>query len=350
MNLIAGFEVSHLRSEASLNLKNYELTSSATPSGSNRRSNMANSMKYMFSAENNSHSWAKTPRIMSEKEGRVEPMFVLDPIGPPSPSCSLLAERFKLGSTDWQTHVPEEQLVSLFLSPATFYKRLKPDVISEMHLVPGEVIFSRRHEWESARWNETINILSVRIADSALKSAARDYSSNERTEIVSTSQVNDERLTGLLYTLEAERARGYPTGRLFLDSIEAAIAALLVSSYGTYLSKPRLVKGGLAPQRLRRVLEFMHANVDKQVTLESLATCAGLSASHFSHQFRASTNMTPHQYMLRIRMDRCKELLRSQNMSMLEIALETGFQNQQHFSTVFRRVVGTSPSDYRREL
>ncbi len=277
-------------------------------------------------------------------------MFALDPIGHPSLSSSLLVERFTFGAADWQTHVPEEQLVSLFLSPVTFYKKAKPGVISEMHLAPGSVIFSRRHEWESARWNETLNILSVRIADSVLRSAARDYSSNERTEIISTSQVNDVRLTGLLHTLEAERARGYPAGRLFLDGIESAIAALLVTSYGACLPKPRLVKGGLAPQRLRRVLEFMHANIDKQITLDSLATCAGLSTSHFSHQFRASTNMTPHRYMLGIRMDRCKELLRNQNMSMLEIALETGFQNQQHFSTVFRRLVGASPSAYRCEL
>ncbi len=88
----------------------------------------------------------------------------------------------------------------------------------------------------------------------------------------------------------------------------------------------------------------MHANIDQQVTLASLAQTAGLSSSHFTHQFRTSTGTTPHQYLLGLRVERCKELLRNNEMSILEIALEAGFQNQQHFATVFRRLVGVSPS------
>lgn len=64
-----------------------------------------------------------------------------------------------------------------------------------------------------------------------------------------------------------------------------------------------------APRALRRVVEFMHANMDKQIGLKDLADCAGLSLSHFSFQFRASTNQSPHQYMLRLRVERSKELL-----------------------------------------
>jgi AraC family transcriptional regulator len=106
----------------------------------------------------------------------------------------------------------------------------------------------------------------------------------------------------------------------------------------------------MAPRVLRRVVEFMHANMDKQIGLKDLADCAGLSLSHFSFQFRASTNQSPHQYMLRLRVERSKELLTDSRLSVLDVGLEVGFRNQQHFATVFRNSVGVPPSVYRTQL
>src|ERR1700741_2529610 len=107
---------------------------------------------------------------------------------------------------------------------------------------------------------------------------------------------------------------------------------------------------GLGSSALRRVLEFMHANMDKQIGLKDLADCAGLSLSHFSFQFRASTNQTPHQYMLRLRIERSKELLTDFRLSVLDFGLEVGFRNQQHFAAVVRNSGGVPPSVYRPQL
>jgi len=106
---------------------------------------------------------------------------------------------------------------------------------------------------------------------------------------------------------------------------------------------------GLHPWRLRRVVDYMHDNIQGPVTLEDLADCCGLSVSHFSHLFRVSMRISPHQYMLRLRVEHCKELLRKPDLSILEVALAAGFQNQQHFATVFRRFTGMSPSVYRSQ-
>jgi len=122
-----------------------------------------------------------------------------------------------------------------------------------------------------------------------------------------------------------------------------------VSSSKKTLAEKKPAKGGLIPRRLSRVVDFMHANIDRQIRLSELARCAGMSLSHFSHQFRASTNTSPYQYMLSLRIDRSKKMLRNANLSVLDVALATGFENPQHFATVFRRIVGISPSDYRRQ-
>ena len=277
-------------------------------------------------------------------------MFDVAPIGPLSPSSSLLVERRDLEPTSWQSHLHEDQLLHFFMKPAVIGFSLKNAATVKIPIAPGQAVFCPRKEWHNVRWDERISVLSIRIPDSAIMDAARERLTERSLEIVPTDVVTDDRLTHLLFALDAERARGYSTGKLFVDSIETALANILLTSFNTIA--PRSIRGkvGMAPRVLRRVIEFMHANMDKQIGLKDLADCAGLSLSHFSFQFRASTNQSPHQYMLQLRVERSKELLTDSRLSVLDVGLEVGFRNQQHFATVFRSSVGVPPSVYRTQL
>jgi AraC family transcriptional regulator len=289
-------------------------------------------------------------RILSHREGRVQPMFEAAPIGPLSPSSSLLVERRDHEPTNWQSHFLEDQLLHLFMKAAVIGNSLRDAAIAKIPVAPGQVVFCPRKEWHNIRWGERISVLSVIISDSALMEAARERLTERSLEIVPKHVVTDERLTHLLLALDAERARGYSSGKLFVDCIESALANVLLTSFNTFAPRSIYSKGGMAPRLLRRVVEFMHANMDKQIGLKDLADCAGLSLSHFSFQFRASTNQSPHQYMLRLRVERSKELLADSRLSVLDVGLEVGFRNQQHFATVFRNSVGVPPSVYRTQL
>jgi AraC family transcriptional regulator len=289
-------------------------------------------------------------RILSHREGSVQLMFDADPIGPLSPSSSLLVERRDLEPTSWQSHLHEDQLLHFFMKPAVIGFSLKDAATVKIPIAPGQAVFCPRKEWHNIRWDEGISVLSIRIPDSAIMDAARERLTDRSLEIVPTDVVTDDRLTHLLFALDAERARGYSTGKLFVDSIETALANILLTSFSTFTPRSIPGKGGMAPHVLRRVVEFMHANMDKQIDLKDLADCAGLSSSHFSFQFRASTNQSPHQYMLRLRIERSKELLKDFRLSILDVGLEVGFRNQQHFATVFRNSVGVPPSVYRTQL
>ena len=180
--------------------------------------------------------------------------------------------------------------------------------------------------------------------------AARERLTEGSLEIVPKQVVTDDQLTHLLFALEAERAKGYSAGRVFVDCIENALANILLASFNTL--SPRSIPGrrGVAPHVLRRVLDFMHANIDKQIGLKDLAGCAGLSLSHFSFQFLRKHESNPHQYMLLLRIERSKELLTDHRLSVLDVGLEVGFRNQQHFATAFRNSVGVPPSVYRTQL
>jgi AraC family transcriptional regulator len=105
--------------------------------------------------------------------------------------------------------------------------------------------------------------------------------------------------------------------------------------------------GGLQKWRLKRVAEYVDSHLSKKVTLSDLAAVAGLSRMHFASQFRMATGLRPHEYLLRQRIRRADELLRDTTMTIVEVALNVGFQTQAHFTTVFKRIAGSTPAQWR---
>jgi AraC family transcriptional regulator len=259
-------------------------------------------------------------------------------------------ERLDLEPTSWRSHLLEDQLLQFFMTPAVVGYSLRNAANAKTSVAAGQVVFCPRNERNNISCDDRVSVLSIRIPDSALMEAAGERLTYRSPEIVPWRPITDDRLTHLLLALDAERARGYSAGKLFVDCIETALANILITSFNTFAPRSIHGKGGMAPHVLRRVVEFMHANIDKQIGLKDLADCAGLSLSHFSFQFRASTNQSPHQYMLRLRVERSKELLTDSRLSVLDVGLEVGFRNQRHFAAVFRNSVGVPPSVYRTKL
>src|SRR5262249_22544558 len=162
-----------------------------------------------------------------------------------------------------------------------------------------------------------------------------------KVDLRGADKVLDARVSALAAAVNAERIAGFPNGRLFLDSIEQALAIALVHGYAVRDRAVRPYQGGLGPARLRRVKEFIHAKIEDELTLSDMAQFVGLSTAHFSEMFRQSTGETPHQFVLRCRTERAKEMLRSAEMRVLDVAIACGFKTQQHFARAFRQMCGT---------
>jgi len=111
---------------------------------------------------------------------------------------------------------------------------------------------------------------------------------------------------------------------------------------------PPAARQGLAPWQLRRVLAYVEANLDKTVRNKDLAAVARLSAFHFNVAFRNSVGDSPHEYIIRRRIERAQGLMLSTDAPLSEIALECGLSDQAHFTRLFRRLAGESPAAWRR--
>lgn len=105
--------------------------------------------------------------------------------------------------------------------------------------------------------------------------------------------------------------------------------------------------GGLPPWRLQRVFAYIRENIGREVSVAQLAKTVGMSQYYFSKLFKMSTGTTPHQYVMRQRVEKAQELLRDRGLGLAEIATRVGFETQSHFTSVFRHIVGITPKRYR---
>ena len=137
---------------------------------------------------------------------------------------------------------------------------------------------------------------------------------------------------------------------LFLDHVVLAMAGHVASAYGGIRARRAPQRGGLAPWQITRATELMSESLAEAPGLNQLAAECGLSPRHFARAFRQSTGLPPHQWLLRHRIQRARELLRMQALPLADIAQRCGFADQSHFTRAFSRVVGVSPGQWRRGL
>ena len=151
-------------------------------------------------------------------------------------------------------------------------------------------------------------------------------------------------LSLLLEELEAEA----PSGRVYVESLAHALATRYLLLDGASGLRAESSASALPPRILNRVRERIEANLHTDVSLETLAEESGYSRAHFLRMFRTATGITPHQYILDVRLNHARECLRRKGASLIDIAASCGFASQSHMTTVFRKRLGVTPAEFRR--
>jgi AraC family transcriptional regulator len=230
--------------------------------------------------------------------------------------------------------VPREQVLGLVLRPGSIEIGVRRTELTEFRYVAGEMILPNRHE---GKWIGLMNApyLQLGISDSALMAASGG--TNGTVELPTYRKFADSRLGALAAAVHAEMVADFPGGRLFLDSVEQAIAVALVNGHAVNHPLVQMYRGGLGAARLRRIKELVDANLEDDT-------------AHFARMFRKSTGETPHQFVLRQRVERAKGMLRAPDARVLDVAVACGFKTQQHFAQVFRDVCRVSPTQYRQNF
>jgi AraC family transcriptional regulator len=157
----------------------------------------------------------------------------------------------------------------------------------------------------------------------------------------------DPLVVGLVKRIWEERSQVDRLGNLFLESSIAALLSFLISK--AQPSQLNLYKGGLAPWQKRRAVDFIRANLTKEVSLQDIADQVGLSQFHFARAFKKTVGFSPIRFQILCRVEVACRLLEETQLSVTEIALEVGYESPQSLARVFGAEMGMSPAAWRRE-
>lgn len=162
----------------------------------------------------------------------------------------------------------------------------------------------------------------------------------------------DPTLAQLCMTVTASLKDDPRSTGLLADYLARAIATRLVAQQTseTLSSATGYPRHGLDKYRLARVSEYIEDNLNQPMELAQLAALCSLSVTRFSRQFRLATGAPPYRYVLERRCERARFLLRNQNLTLIDVAGQCGFCNQEHLTRHFRRYTGITPGAYRRRL
>src|SRR3546814_255771 len=158
---------------------------------------------------------------------------------------------------------------------------------------------------------------------------------------------SDPLIEQLALEVSAAARTGGMSASLHVDQLALSIAGRLVRKNGGD-RQAETTRHGFGRHRLRVVTDYVEDALEMGLSLKDLSNLAAMSVTHFTRQFRAEMGMSPHQYVVRRRIERAKYLLGYTQEPIAQIAHGCGFSHQEHLSGMFRRHVGETPARYRR--
>jgi AraC family transcriptional regulator len=260
-------------------------------------------------------------------------------------------------ATQWRTismtymHQPTHEFPEICL-PAPFIAICTASALTERtidgtskmdSIQTGDIVVVPANVGHGVRWTGEVGILLIGL-DPALFIEAIDGSTNLKpTQLIPHFATPDPLVNQLGLSLKTVLEQNPTNSRLYAETIATMLTVHLLQNYSQHQIEFKDYATGLSRSKLCQVIEYIQANLDQELGLAELAAIANLSPHYFTRLFKQSTKLTPHQFVIRCRVERAKMLLLAGEHSIAEIAQKVGFANQAHLNVHIKRVLGVTP-------
>jgi AraC family transcriptional regulator len=260
----------------------------------------------------------------------------------------VIAEAYEFGLTELAEFQVVNHNVVLHLSNPALIELMVDGRLDDRTRIPGDLGLFPAGTVCQANSRNRHQVLVVSLSQQVMNHSGPEEIDVPASRMHPLSYVVDPQIEHICRAIKAEAESGFLSGSLYGESLGLALASRFLGQY------PRpgdaLHRGGLTPRKLRRVVEFIDAELDSPLRMSALAEIAGLSQFRFAHNFKLQTGMSPHQFVMHARLERAKRLLRETDLPVIEIALAVGLQSSSQFNALFRRELGTTPRSFRRSF
>jgi AraC family transcriptional regulator len=248
----------------------------------------------------------------------------------------------------WQLHLPpinRHFIVAHLSNPCQLSTRWN-GLERRSRSVPGNIMIMAAHQGSYWAWKGGIQELHIFLEPETLATAATELG-DRPVQLLDGIGLIDRPILDIALRIHAELVRPGLCGRLFSQSMTYALALELLRRHSSLGAREALERLDIPARRLRAALEYIETHLCEDVSLEAISGAANLSTFRFARGFRKALGQPPHQYVIGRRLERAKELLRSTEEEIGEVARRVGFASQSHFTAVFRRRCGVPPKRYR---
>lgn len=258
---------------------------------------------------------------------------------------SLTVELYRLQPDELNFLPLANHLITLNLGHQGNLVRKQDGQVQEALMTTGSMTLTPGGQSRHWRWEHEADILLIQLDPQFMRQVAAVSGLNEsRIEIVNSFGFHDPFVQHIGLSLLTEAKSCGLLGPLYVESLTNLLTIHLVRNYSTFPQTVPQVVGRLSPSRLKQVTEYIHDNLGQKLTLSDLARIANLSPYHFARLFRQEIGLSPHQYVVRCRVDQAKRLLTAGGDILIgEVAHRVGFADQSHFTRHFKRLVGVTP-------
>ncbi len=195
---------------------------------------------------------------------------------------------------------------------------------------------------------KAMELIQCYLEPTFLAQIAHESVNPDRIELLLTPKKVDGLICQMGLALKLSLEMDGVGSRFYADSIATALSAHLLRYYSTRKHHFQDYEDGLSKQKLKQALEYIQEHLGEDLSLNDIATELKMSQYYFCHLFKRSTGLSPHQYLIRQRIEQAKHLLKNPERTITFVAMECGFANPSHFAKCFRQVTRMNPKQFRK--
>jgi AraC family transcriptional regulator len=248
-------------------------------------------------------------------------------------------------------HSPQQHIISISLEQTpTYADRVLNGRIQRERIAYGDVAIIPAYSYHKLSWESEAEFLVLSLERELFARVAHDSIDLQQIEIIPLFASPAPLIQQIGLALKSELESDSTGSYIYIESLATTLCIHLLKHYSVPFATIPIHSQGLSQLKLRQAIEYINDNLETDLTLAELTAVLGMSMYHFSRLFKRSTGFSPHQYIMNCRIEKAKTLLARTEEAIDQICQQVGFQNQSHFTNVFRKLIGTTPNAYRKQV
>lgn len=229
----------------------------------------------------------------------------------------------------------------------TQYEQKLDNRLQHDPLRKGDVVIIPANVGHRARYYTMHYYVLLSIDTALFQNSALMLTDLDRIDLIPHFAMSDPLLCGIGLALKQELEYGKGSSQFYVDSLTTTMIAHLIKNYTDRKVNLKFY-GNFSKQKMQQIIDYIHDNIERDISLTELAKIATVTPNYFATSFKDMVGISPHQYIIRCKVDRAKQLLVNGERSIVRIAQDLGFCHQSHLNYHFKRLIGMTPKYFQK--